>query len=99
MATVYYAFAQRKFPLGVAANTGNVLTVGMGVIPAAASSGVRRWSDGRAQVQPHGHRREERRIATEEEADGHGGEPGVGVRMDAGAHTAGHYGTRDKEEL
>ena len=35
----------------------------------------------------------------EEEADGHGGEPGVGVRMDAGAHAAGHYGTRDKEEL
>lgn len=43
-------------------------------------------SDGRAQAQPHGHRREERRTAAEEEADGHGGEPGVGVRMDAEAH-------------
>ena len=60
---------------------------------------VRRWSDGRAQAQPHGHRREERRTASEEEADGHGGEPGVGVHMDARAHAAGLYGTRDKEEL
>lgn len=56
-------------------------------------------SDGRAQAQPHGHRREERRTAAEEEADGHGGEPGVGVRMDAEAHAVGHYGTGDKEEL
>ena len=42
MVTEYYAFAQRIFLLGVATNMENALTVEMGVILAAVSSGERR---------------------------------------------------------